>query len=515
MKMKVSAKRLRALNEKILFTLTGAAAGLLESVFTAPFLCLFAMLPIFTLLGMKSRRKLAVKILPFLAAYDLVKTSFLLEIYDIVGSFVLIGLLAAAAAAIIAAALLLTVQIFCLSFYCPVAKDGIIGAVMLSLLFSSSEWLCGKLGVLSFPWLGVWAQADGAYPVLMTANLFGSSFTSFLILLGCGIVWIIITQIRQKNRIKAVRTAAGLTALCAAVMIYGSVSASSLKEKAEKSESVSVLAVQLDCEGEEKSSMSALQSSAGYMELINEYYSGESFVFLPETAINTVYEQDKEAFCELERFCAENGCTALTGCFFIEDGKKYNSIVMITPEDAKAVHYKSHLIPFGEYLPFSWLRDSDSLYGYSGVCEPADSGGVKIACGICIESIYPEIFRSQVNQGARLIFISTNDSWFGDSSARSAHYLESKMRAIENSRYAVRAGNCGISAVITPWGEEEAIEISGEKSALSAGVRLISDRSLYSAAGNLILLPSLALFIMSAAADAEKKLSALRTMKHK
>ena len=160
-------------------------------------------------------------------------------------------------------------------------------------------------------------------------------------------------------------------------------------------------------------------------------------------------------------------------------------------------------MPFGEFVPFA----KNSLAACTAPCKPIDVGVVRIACGVCVESIYGDIFRGQVRQGAQLIFIPTNDSWFGSSFARRAHYVHAKMRAVENSRYTVRAGNCGISAIITPWGEEAAADRSREKGGVCAETALLSTKSLCTIQGEVFMLLPLALAVMSGAASAKARFS--------
>lgn len=91
--------------------------------------------------------------------------------------------------------------------------------------------------------------------------------------------------------------------------------------------------------------------------------------------------------------------------------------------------------------------------------------------------------------------ISTNDSWFGKSYARFAHFRHSIMRAVESGRYTVRAGNCGISAIISPWGDLVVSETRPVKSAVTADIKLLKNKNLYITLGDIIILPG---FILSA-----------------
>ena len=72
---------------------------------------------------------------------------------------------------------------------------------------------------------------------------------------------------------------------------------------------------------------------------------------------------------------------------------------------------------------------------------------------ICIESIYPDFVAEFVQKGAGLITVVTNDSWYGYSSGPFQHKEISRLRAIENRKYVVRAANGGVSCIIDPHGK--------------------------------------------------------------
>ena len=58
-----------------------------------------------------------------------------------------------------------------------------------------------------------------------------------------------------------------------------------------------------------------------------------------------------------------------------------------------------------------------------------------------------------VKEGAELILLSTNDSWFSDSSAAYMHNNQARFRAVEFSRYIARSANTGLSSFISNTGE--------------------------------------------------------------
>ena len=87
--------------------------------------------------------------------------------------------------------------------------------------------------------------------------------------------------------------------------------------------------------------------------------------------------------------------------------------------------------------------------------------------------------RDAVRDGAELIAVSTNDSWFGDSGALWQHNHQSAMRAIETGRYVLRSANTGVSSVITREGEYLDQLEPLESGYAFATVHLHSDMTLY------------------------------------
>ncbi len=78
--------------------------------------------------------------------------------------------------------------------------------------------------------------------------------------------------------------------------------------------------------------------------------------------------------------------------------------------------------------------------------------GGDIGVLICYEAIFPTIARETVKNGASFLVNITNDAWFGTTSAPYQHFEMSRLRAVENRVYLLRAANTGISAFIAPSG---------------------------------------------------------------
>ena len=120
---------------------------------------------------------------------------------------------------------------------------------------------------------------------------------------------------------------------------------------------------------------------------------------------------------------------------------------------------KSHLVPYGEYLPLKWLLTPLGLSrlvpgsvdflpgpGPQTMTLSIDGKPVKVGLQIC----YEIIFSGQVvdrNNRPDFIFNPSNDSWYGDDMP--PQYLaQTRLRAIEEGLPVVRATPTGISAVI-------------------------------------------------------------------
>ena len=139
----------------------------------------------------------------------------------------------------------------------------------------------------------------------------------------------------------------------------------------------------------------------------------------------------------------------------------YNSALLLDHSGRLSARYnKQHLVPFGEYIPlrnYLWfLRPLVELIGDftpGDSFDPLDAENMRIGTLICFESIFPDIARKEVAEGADLLVNLTNDAWYGASSAPYQSWAMTVFRAVENRRSLVRAANTGISGFVTPTGE--------------------------------------------------------------
>lgn len=153
------------------------------------------------------------------------------------------------------------------------------------------------------------------------------------------------------------------------------------------------------------------------------------------------------------------------------DGKghydNYNSAIQIDSSKKIPIHHKSRLVlgaetvPFLKYLPFM-KRLSIDLGGTSGtlgyqeyptVFHGSTKRAATVAPIICYESIYGEYVTEYIKQGANLLFVITNDGWWGNTPGYKQHFAYSRLRAIESRRGIARSANTGISGFINQRGD--------------------------------------------------------------
>ena len=89
--------------------------------------------------------------------------------------------------------------------------------------------------------------------------------------------------------------------------------------------------------------------------------------------------------------------------------------------------------------------------------------------------------RQATRKGATLLVNLTFDTWFGPTVAPYQHHLIAAFRAIENRRFLVRCTSSGYSAVVDPMGRTVASIPPFTAGTLSTKVRLIDEKTPYTA----------------------------------
>ncbi len=363
-------------------------------------------------------------------------------------------------------------------------------------LWSLLEW-SESLVTLGIPF-GKLSLSQIATPVLIQSSaLFGSYFITFIIVFVNFSLAYILTH-TEKRRILSFVTS-GIFLLNTT---FGFVRMNTVKF--DNTTPVSVAAIQGNIPTHQK-------WDSAYFGYIFDIYidytqkaaeEGAKIIVWPETAIPYVLLESEFRTKQLQVLARNSSVVLMVGTFTEdENGNTYNSVVTFLPDGSisENIYSKIKLVPFGEYIPFQSiltkivpdlrdinLFDDMLLAGDSPNIESSEYGNIGFL--ICFDSIYEALARDSVAAGAEMFVLPTNDIWFYDSPACYMHNAHAKFRAIETGRYILRAGNSGISSIISPFGTSQKETAPLVDAYIVDEVYMISQRTLYDRIGNMFLL---------------------------
>ncbi len=123
-------------------------------------------------------------------------------------------------------------------------------------------------------------------------------------------------------------------------------------------------------------------------------------------------------------------------------------------------YYKNHLVPFGEFVPFSKkVKFLDNIATYTGLNQSRGKVGkpfeiekngrlFKFYPTICFEGIFSYYFNKLEQNNPDFYINISNDSWY-DSTYETKHHLYlTALRASETKKMIFRSATTGISAII-------------------------------------------------------------------
>lgn len=477
--------------------MSGLLTGALQVWIDLPYLAFVSIVPLISAVyNFQSIKDFYCKMIAFLLPYYFIQSLFLITVYELIHIPVIAGLIVSVLLTVAVTLWLTILMLLPLSIYPFVRKEKDIDLLLFSFLFILGEFVAEYVPFLSFPWSGLWLSVISEPMLSQPAALLGCRFVSFLILVeNCFVLMIFL----NKTLRGMLKKAAFFAFILLSITAYSTAHISKLKADVRNSESIKVMAAQDNIEGRAKEKVNLSGAVDSYISIMEQNWQDNiKLVVLPETAVPASYDEKSEEFQKLCEFAKNKRTTILTGCFVTIDQNRYNAMYSVTPDGfCKSPYLKQVLIPFGEKIPLAalWGINTITCGDKSDSHCLSTSDGIKTASVICVESIYPSLTRCRIKEGGEILCISTNDSWFGESYARSAHYRHSVMRAVESGKYTVRAGNCGISAIITPWGETTVSEERPVKTAVTTDVRLIENKNIYTTLGDIIVIPGVILTI--------------------
>lgn len=486
----ISKGRLRPLLLSLIFGCFAAIPYFFEKAFILTFIALFG--EIYTVISVKSEKERI--FLPFFIyffANYAIGYSFIYELYplDRFGFTKFESFLTVFAACVVFPLFHAALQALIMSLV-KLLPDKPIRAPFFAVSFVIAE-AAVSIGKLAFPWCSISVSLTGFLPYLQTLSLFGKYFITFITVL---FVSLFAYALKDKKGIFAVMAAVVFVLNTAAgTVIYF------LPE--ETGEDIDVACVQGNVPANQKWNTEN-QGSIFYNHVLmmeEACENGAEVIILPESAVPTAYREGNTIDVYYKAISQTYGVYVIAGVNYKTESDYYNAVVGIYPDASETdIYKKRHLVPFGEYIPYSDIITKVFPF-VEGLTEDFDiltagdeptlvkAKDVKAAPAVCFDSIFPNLSRESVAEGAQFIVIATNDSWFNDSFGGKDHLRQAKLRAIENKRYVARAANTGISAIIDSKGNIVEQTKFFEKDILYGQIKPIYKETLYTKIGDIVL----------------------------
>src|SRR5439155_628361 len=143
---------------------------------------------------------------------------------------------------------------------------------------------------------------------------------------------------------------------------------------------------------------------------------GADLIVLPETALPLNLFGPGGALVEVGRWAHQARATIIASS--LENGAS-NIAVAVAPSGTAVSRYdKVRLVAFGETGILPGTR-------YEPLWTPVGRVGV----AICFESIFPDVSRELVRNGAQVLAVMTNDAWFDGTAGPAQHAVHAVLRA--------------------------------------------------------------------------------------
>lgn len=198
--------------------------------------------------------------------------------------------------------------------------------------------------------------------------------------------------------------------------------------------------------------------TSGYEKLADQ---GVDAVLTPETALPFLWSspQNRENL-SFYRAILDRGVVAWVGGYARQKNGLTNSLFTIDQTGEIISRYdKIKLVPLGEFIPFNEVLgklidrlsplDAHLIHGNQNQIIETPFGHAIV--GICYDSAFAEVFRSQAASRGEFILTASNNAHYS-ATMPAQHEAQDVMRAIETDRWAVRATNTGFSGIVDPRG---------------------------------------------------------------
>ena len=332
------------------------------------------------------------------------------------------------------------------------------------------EWVRGWL-LTGFPWNGLGVGLANDLVMVQTADIIGVTGISFILIFCSTIITSLLLRLPYEIRNSSLKAhpdfIVGVT-LIIIIFFYGTHRLTELSEDEEIE--IRTLLVQGGINQDEKwNPESAKKIYKRYWDMTTPYLKLQEanfdLVVWPESSLPYSLH-DRQTQTYLNKILSIDDYELVLGLNErIPQEGIYNSIIKLRNNSTNYSSYrKTHLVPFGEYVPFRKsipfiekiaanslgvdFQPGDKLYPLDmELPEP-----YQIIPLVCFEDTFGSLAREFISKSPQLIINVTNDGWFKQSAASEQHFINSIFRCIELRRPMIRCANTGMSCLIDDCG---------------------------------------------------------------
>jgi apolipoprotein N-acyltransferase len=361
-------------------------------------------------------------------------------------------------------------------------KSSLLFVVVIASLWVSWEWLYSH-AIPSFPWITIspYTQWNDIF-LMQWGSIGGMWIISFILAASSAGVYLAITRRSWK--------VAGATVVAMALVFYSGfvMYANAVTESGAP---IRLSLIQENIAAKERWNQSFADSLGDIFIGLNKETVRQKpeLIAWTETALPWAFSTDDALIDSVLNITYTTGASHLIGMLTRADvaGDVYNSVYYVNPDGAITGRYdKTDLLMFlerpllsaGWMVPFRQSVYNNILPGERGNVIATKYGAIGIM--ICNESLSPGNAIKAVRNGARVLYVPGNDSWFYHSSLDLAHLALTRMRAIETRRDIIYDANRGYAGIIRASGKLDVTSPSEDSRALPETVYTHHGETIYS-----------------------------------
>jgi len=343
----------------------------------------------------------------------------------------------------------------------------IYGFLAFCLSLAVSEFIRGHI-FTGFPWNLYGYAFGGNLPMMQIVSVVGSYGLTLLAIFWAALPGFLVCADLKKQQ-KAILLVIGLITLTA-TYAYGSLRLGA--HETSRHDDINLLIVQPNIPQSEKWQRDLLiRHFETHLDLSRPPENADirntdtTLIIWPETAIAPAFLYSQTAKDKIVTLLNSYPGKAylLAGTMRIEstddDKKYYNSLLAFDQYgDIAAVYDKTHLVPFGEFIPLQKWIPLKAVAEYSGFERGSGPQTHKLddlpvfSALICYEIIFPGKVTPSGPDRSDWVVNITNDAWYGLSAGPHQHFNQVRFRAVEEGLPIIRSANTGISGQIGPYG---------------------------------------------------------------